>query len=89
METKLVVGHGDDCTFERGEEMTLAEAAKGVITRGKNVYNIGFNHGDETELDATGLAGLEEAWKEFCKDNNLAEDCVDYVEVGKTDFEGR
>lgn len=66
--------------------MTLKEAAEGIVTKRKNTYIIGFCDNDETELDATGLADLEKVWAEFCEDNKLAEDCIDFVEVSRNQF---
>lgn len=43
-------------------------------------YRIGFNDGDETELDAACMRDLEELWKSFCPEFGCAEDGVDYVE---------
>lgn len=59
---------------------SLREAAKGVVTTGGGVYNIGFNDGDETQFDAYNLKELEELWKDFCKENGFKENSVDYVE---------
>lgn len=59
---------------------SLGEAAKGVVTTGGGVYNIGFNDGDETQFDAYNLKELEELWKDFCKENGFKENSVDYVE---------
>ena len=58
---------------------SLREAAKGVVTTGGGVYNIGFNDGDETQFDAYNLKELEELWKDFCKENGFKENSVDYV----------
>ena len=59
--------------------MILRSAAKGKV-RGKGTYNIGFNDGDETQFDATGIADLEELWNTFCKEAGCRTDSVDYVE---------
>lgn len=60
--------------------MTLTKAAVGVVTAGGSVYNIGFNDGDETQLDAQNLNDLQECWKEFCKEEKIPQNSVDYVE---------
>ena len=62
--------------------MTVREAGRGKVptTRKARTYRIGFNDGDETELDATSLKNLEELWKSLCPEFECAEDCVEYVE---------
>ena len=59
--------------------MTLDKAAVGVVTSGGGVYNIGFNDGDETQFDVQNLNDLQEGWKEFCKDEKISQNCVNYV----------
>lgn len=56
---------------------SLREAAKGVVTTGGGVYNIGFNDRDETQFDAYNIKELEELWKDFCKENDFKENSVD------------
>lgn len=60
--------------------MTLGTAAAGVVRAGGGTYNIGFNNGDETQFDAYDLAELLDLWIEFCAENNLQTNSVDYVE---------
>jgi hypothetical protein len=60
--------------------MTLGKAAKGVVTSGGGVYNIGFNDGDETQFDAYNLPELLELWIGFCQENGFQTNSVDYVE---------
>jgi hypothetical protein len=60
--------------------MTLGKAAKGVVTSGGGVYNIGFNGGDETQFDAQNLSELLECWIGFCSENHFQTNSVDYVE---------
>lgn len=48
--------------------MTIREASKGVVTSGRETYNIGFNDGDETQFDVQNLEELQECWSEFCKE---------------------
>jgi hypothetical protein len=60
--------------------MTLGKAAKGVVTSGGGVYNIGFNDGDETQFDAQNLPELLELWIGFCQENGFRTNSVDYVE---------
>lgn len=60
--------------------MTIREASKGVVTSGRETYNIGFNDGDETQFDVQNLEELQECWLEFCKEEKVDPGCVDYVE---------
>lgn len=62
--------------------MTIRQAGKGKVRTSKKAvpYRIGFNNGDETELDATSMRDLEELWKSLCSEFGCAEDGVDYVE---------
>lgn len=39
--------------------MTIREASKGVVTSGRETYNIGFNDGDETQFDVQNLEELQ------------------------------
>lgn len=62
--------------------MTIREAGKGVVVgdSGKQTYRIGFNGGDETELDARNMKDLEELWKSLCPEFGCKTNSVDYVE---------
>lgn len=60
--------------------MTLAKAAAGVVRTGGGIYNIGFNDGDETQFDVYNLSELLEYWIEFCAENGVQTNSVDYVE---------
>lgn len=60
--------------------MTLGTAAAGVVHTGGGTYNIGFNDGDETQFDAYDVAELLDLWIEFCVENKLETNSVDYVE---------
>ncbi len=62
--------------------MTIGQAGKGKVRATKKAvpYRIGFNDGDETELDATSMGDLKELWKSLCTEFGCAEDSVDYVE---------
>lgn len=62
--------------------MTIREAGKGKVqtTRKAFAYRVGFNDGNETELDAASMRDLEELWKSLCPEFGCAEDSVDYVE---------
>lgn len=60
--------------------MTLGQAAKGEILRGRGTYNIGFNDGDEMQFTAYSLADLLECWIGFCEENGFQTNSVDYVE---------
>lgn len=62
--------------------MTIRQAGKGKVRTAKKAvpYRIGFNGGDETELDATSMGELEELWKSLCPEFGCAEDSVNYVE---------
>lgn len=60
--------------------MRIRQAAKGVVTAGGGIYNIGFNGGDETQFDAYNLKELEELWNGFCEENDFKKNSVDYVE---------
>lgn len=61
---------------------TLREAAKGVVVgdTGKQTYRIGFNGGDETELDARNLTELDKLWSSLCPEFGCKRNSVDYVE---------
>jgi len=62
--------------------MTIREAGKGeVITcYQKQTYRIGFNNGEETELDARNMAELDELWRSLCPEFGCKANSVDYVE---------
>jgi len=60
--------------------MTLKEAAKGIVHARGNTYRIGFNDNDETEFFAHDLKELDSLYRDFCKENNLKQNTVDYVE---------
>lgn len=62
--------------------MTITEAGKGVVVRNRRgqPYRIGFNDGDETELDATSMKDLKELWESLCPEFGCETDSVDYVE---------
>ena len=64
----------------KGAGKTLRSVAKGVVTTGGGVYNIGFNDGDETQLDAYDINELENLWRDFCEENGFKVVSVDYVE---------
>lgn len=59
--------------------MTLEEAA-GRLLPGRRVYNIGFLENDETQFTAYGIRDLKECWEDFCAEEGISVDCVDYVE---------
>ena len=69
--------------------MILKEAVSSdKITKG--TYNIGFidkdsssDLPDETQFDVNNFDELQECWDSFRKENNLPEDCVEYVEEGE------
>ncbi len=62
--------------------MTIREAGKDKVTASRKPasYRIGFNGGDETELEANCLDDLEELWESLYPEFECAEDGVDYVE---------
>lgn len=62
--------------------MTIREAGKGKVVgdSGMQTYRIGFNDGDETELDAKNMSDLEELWKSLCPEFGCKTNSVDYVE---------
>lgn len=62
--------------------MTIREAGKGIIIGdcGVQTYRIGFNNGDETELDAKNFTELEALWKSLCPEFGCKANSVDYVE---------
>lgn len=62
--------------------MTIRRAGKGKVVSGKKPrsYRVGFNGGDETELDAKNMRELEELWKSLCPEFGCKENSVDYVE---------
>lgn len=62
--------------------MTIREAGKGVVVgdTGIQTYRIGFNNGDETELNARNMSDLEELWRSLCQEFGCKANSVDYVE---------
>lgn len=62
--------------------MTIREAGKGIVVgdTGKQIYRIGFNDGDETELEARNFTELEALWKSLCPEFGCKANSVDYVE---------
>lgn len=62
--------------------MTIRQAGKGVVVgdTGPQTYRIGFNDGDETELEARNMGELEELWKSLCPEFGCKQNSVDYVE---------
>lgn len=62
--------------------MTILEAGIGIVVSSSriNSYRIGFNDGDETELDAKSISELDELWKSMCPEFGCKADSVDYVE---------
>lgn len=60
--------------------MTLGAASAGIVITGGGTYNIGFNHGDETQFDAYDMAELLDLWIGFCAENGFNTASVDYVE---------
>lgn len=43
-------------------------------------YNLGFNENDETQFFAENSEDLKNLWNDFCKENNLDPECIDYCE---------
>lgn len=60
--------------------MALGTAAAGVVEPGFGTYNIGFNGSDETQFSAYDIAELLDLWIDFCTENSLQTNSVDYVE---------
>ena len=64
--------------------MTIREAGKGIVERGRNTYHIGFTDlsgvESETELDAYNMADLEELWNSLCSEFKCERDSINYVE---------
>lgn len=62
--------------------MTIRQAGKGVVVGDVSLqtYRIGFNDGDETELEARDMNDLEELWQSLCPEFGCNADSVDYVE---------
>lgn len=62
--------------------MTIRQAGKGKVVGNSEpqTYRIGFNGGDETELDAKNMTELEELWKSLCPEFGCKQNSVDYVE---------
>lgn len=61
---------------------SLRKAAKGVVVgdTGMQTYNIGFNDGDETQLEARNLTELDALWHSLCGEFGAKPCSVDYVE---------
>lgn len=61
--------------------MTIREAGKGIVVgdTGMQTYRIGFNDGDETELEARNMTELEELWRSLCLEFGCKVSSVDYV----------
>jgi len=62
--------------------MTIKQAGKGMVVgdTSPQTYRIGFNNGDETELEASNMTELEELWKSLCPEFGYKKNSVDYVE---------
>ena len=61
--------------------MNIKRAGKNIVveTEKPMTYRIGFNDGDETELNASNMSELEELWLSLCPEFGCAPDSVDYV----------
>ena len=61
--------------------MTIREAGKGIVVgdTGMQAYRIGFNDGDETELEARNMTELERLWSSLCPEFGCKVGSVDYV----------
>ena len=62
--------------------MDIKIAGKNVVVKSNKpiAYRIGFNYGDETELNAGNLSELEELWLSLCPEFCCSPDSVNYVE---------
>lgn len=62
--------------------MNIKAAGKNTVIKSKKpiVYRIGFNDGDETELNASNMSELEELWLSLCPEFGCKPDSIDYVE---------
>ena len=62
--------------------MTIRQAGKGIVVgdTGMQTYKVGFNNGDETELDARNMSELEKLWRSLCPEFGCKTNSVDYVE---------
>lgn len=58
--------------------MTIQRAARGKGNSG--TFRIGFNNGDETEVDVKNRTELYEIWRDLSKEFGVSQNCVDYVE---------
>lgn len=68
--------------------MKLEDVIKGIRFVKGGSYNVGFNNGDETQFDVDTFEDLQECWIDFCSDNDIPTDCVDYVDyAGQTEQE--
>lgn len=61
--------------------MTIREAGQGIVISSSwpKSYLIGFNNGDETELDATSLSDLEKLWNSLYLEFGSSANAIDYV----------
>lgn len=61
--------------------MNIKRAGKNIVVETKKpmTYRIGFNDGDETELNVSNMSELEELWLSLCPEFGCAPDSVDYV----------
>lgn len=61
--------------------MTIREAGKDNVVENLGVftYKIGFNNGDQTELNAESMDELEELWLSLCPEFECKPDSVEYV----------
>ena len=48
-------------------------------------YSIGFNEDDETQFFASTMNELYDLWTDFCDENGIDYNCVDYVELEQDD----
>ena len=62
--------------------MTIYDAINKDLEVG--TYLIGFQNDDETTFFAEDLRTLEHLWHDFCKENNLPTDCVNYVYLNQS-----
>ena len=65
--------------------MRITDFNEETVEELKKSYRIGFINSegkeDETELDASDIYDLAEAYAVFCADNNLTMDTVTYIEA--------
>ena len=73
--TEKTIGHA---IFE------MMKDTESYMTRG--VYNIGYADGNETQFDVDNTDELISLWNDYCKDENIPTNCVEYVTfAGKLD----